>query len=85
MSAHSSLAAFIVVNTLPLVRGWVEAWRTGAVEPTLPVLAFPSPAHPLQTLVDVPALFVSCHLEAILTVAAITLCRVHAVTIGAEV
>ena len=85
MSAHSSLAAFIVVNALPLVRGWVKAWRTGALEATLPVLALPSPAHPLQTLVDVPALLVSCHLKAFLTVAAITLCCVHTVAIGAEV
>ena len=85
MSAHSSLAAFVVVNALPLVRGWVEAWWTGAVEASLPVLALPSPAHPLQTLVHVPALFVSRHLEAGLTVAAITLCCVHTVAVGAEV
>ena len=85
MSTHSSLAAFVVVNALPLVRGWVKAWWTGAVEATLPVLALASPAHPLQTLVDVPALFVSRHLEALLTVAPITLCCVHAVAIWAEV
>ena len=85
MSAHSSLAAFIMVDALPLVRGWVEAWRTGAVEPSLPVLAFPSSAHPLETLIDVPALFVSCHLETVLAVAAVTLRCVHAVAVGAEV
>ena len=85
MSAHSSLAAFIVVDALPLVRGWVETWRTGAVEPSLPVLAFPSSAHPLETLVDVPALFVSRHLETVLAVAAVTLRCVHAVAVGAEI
>ena len=85
MSTHSSLAAFIVVDALPLVRGWVKAWRTGAVEPSLPVLAFPSSAHPLETLVDVPALFVSCHLKTLLAVAAVTLRCVDAVAVRTEV
>ena len=55
------------------------------MEPSLPVLAFPSSAHPLETLVDVPALFVSCHLETVLAVAAVTLRCVHAVAVGAEI
>ena len=85
MSAHPSLAALVVVDALPLVRRWVEALLAGAVEASLPVLALPSPAHPLEALVDVPALLVSRHLKTVLAVAAVSLCRVDAVAVGAEV
>ena len=55
------------------------------MEAALLVLAFSPPAHPLQALVDVPALLVGGHLKTILAVAPITLRCVHTVAVGAEV
>ena len=55
------------------------------MEAALLVLAFSPPAHPLQALVDVPALLVGGHLKTILAVAPVALRRVHTVAVGAEV
>ena len=55
------------------------------MEAALLVLALSPPAHPLQALVDVPALLVGGHLKTILTVAPVTLRCVHTVAVGAEV
>ena len=55
------------------------------MEAALLVLAFSSPAHPLQALVDVPALLVGGHLKTVLAVAPVALRCVHTVAVGAEV
>ena len=55
------------------------------MEAALLVLALSPPAHPLQALVDVPALLVGSHLKTILAVAPVTLRCVHTVAVGAEV
>ena len=55
------------------------------MEAALLVLAFSPPAHPLQALVDVPALLVGGHLKTILAVAPVTLRCVNTVAVGAEV
>ena len=55
------------------------------MEAALLVLALSPPAHPLQALVDVPALLVGGHLKTILAVAPVTLRCVHTVAVGAEV
>ena len=55
------------------------------MEAALLVLAFSPLAHPLQALVDVPALLVGSHLETILAVAPVSLRCVNTVAVGAEV
>ena len=55
------------------------------MEAALLVLAFSPLAHPLQALVDVPALLVGGHLKTVLAVAPVTLRCVHTVAVGAEV